>query len=232
MHFFLAWFCCLFSLCFSFVLSWFSLCSPIHSSVIWCPIYRTLCVNPLTPVPFHDTLVSSRYFSQPSGNLEIIMVRLATLLSRPAKVESVDKTLGDINFFSRSNKDHSHLPNATVSTCDCATSPAPEPLASNQTVPSPSNSCPSVCRICQDNENVEDLTTLCKCTGSIAKYHVSCLERWLSVANADVCELCHERFHTKRKAKPFTEVRRERRWDGSDMKPNHMKRIDVKCKGN
>ena len=69
-----------------------------------------------------------------------------------------------------------------------------------------SSSSTIICRICQDVDKKENLKTLCQCTGSIAKYHVSCLEKWLSVSNTDICELCHEHFTTKRKPRPFKEV--------------------------
>ena len=69
-----------------------------------------------------------------------------------------------------------------------------------------SSSSTIICRTCQDVDKKENLKTLCQRTGSIAKYHVSCLEKWLSVSNTDICELCHKHFTTKRKPRPFKEV--------------------------
>ena len=63
-----------------------------------------------------------------------------------------------------------------------------------------------ISRFCQHVDITENLKTLCQCTGSIAKYHVSWMEKWPSVSKIDICELCHQHFATKRKPRPFSEV--------------------------
>ncbi|KAK8786442.1 hypothetical protein V5799_023780 [Amblyomma americanum] len=53
-----------------------------------------------------------------------------------------------------------------------------------------------ICRICHDEEGQEPLLSMCKCSGSMALVHVSCLERWLNTRHSDDCELCNHRFPT------------------------------------
>lgn len=51
------------------------------------------------------------------------------------------------------------------------------------------------CRICLMNEEKEQLVSPCKCKGSLALVHVSCLERWLSQHAQNHCELCMFEFN-------------------------------------
>ncbi|XP_045474863.1 E3 ubiquitin-protein ligase MARCHF3-like [Harmonia axyridis] len=61
-----------------------------------------------------------------------------------------------------------------------------------------------VCRICYDADSNEELITPCRCKGTVAYVHRSCLETWLAEANATNCELCHQAFHTERTPKYTT----------------------------
>ncbi|CAH0554864.1 unnamed protein product [Brassicogethes aeneus] len=61
-----------------------------------------------------------------------------------------------------------------------------------------------VCRICYDNDKEEPLIAPCKCKGTVAFVHRSCLETWLAEANASTCELCHQPIKTERTPKHTT----------------------------
>ena len=50
------------------------------------------------------------------------------------------------------------------------------------------------CRICLLNDGNESLISPCKCKGTIAYVHLSCLERWLNVNGRHTCELCQYEF--------------------------------------
>ena len=108
------------------------------------------------------------------------------------------------------HKDYSRIPNTPISGSDCSTESSGTTNSGNParctTTSSASSNSSAICRICQDADKTENLRTLCQCTGSIAKYHVSCLEKWLSVSKTDTCELCQQHFATKRKPRPFSEV--------------------------
>ncbi|XP_018565569.1 E3 ubiquitin-protein ligase MARCH3-like [Anoplophora glabripennis] len=54
------------------------------------------------------------------------------------------------------------------------------------------------CRICYDNEREEELINPCRCKGTVAFVHRSCLETWLGESNTTTCELCHQEFKTER----------------------------------
>lgn len=68
------------------------------------------------------------------------------------------------------------------------------------------------CRICQisgnsSNKDVgELLVSPCECRGSLGFVHKFCMEKWLNMRNQDTCELCHFKFVTKRRFKPFHEL--------------------------
>lgn len=107
-------------------------------------------------------------------------------------------------------QNYSRVPICPNSRSDSSTESNGPTNSTNNTIGKPvsiiSSTSSSICRICQDVDKTENLKTLCQCTGSIAKYHVSCLEKWLSVSKTDRCELCHQSFITKRKPRPFCEV--------------------------
>jgi len=79
------------------------------------------------------------------------------------------------------------------------------------------------CRICHDGEgaNVNDtpsssssgrepLIAPCKCTGTVALIHLSCLERWLNSSNTDKCEICHHSYEISRQSRTCNEYLRDR----------------------
>lgn len=55
-----------------------------------------------------------------------------------------------------------------------------------------------VCRICFDDNKDESIITPCKCKGTVAFVHRSCLEKWLSESNTTSCELCQHVYETER----------------------------------
>ncbi|XP_066588082.1 E3 ubiquitin-protein ligase MARCHF3-like [Prorops nasuta] len=52
-----------------------------------------------------------------------------------------------------------------------------------------------VCRICHTNNAKEALVSPCRCKGSLAYVHLSCLERWLNESCRSYCELCRFNFN-------------------------------------
>lgn len=71
---------------------------------------------------------------------------------------------------------------------------------------SPMSYCEVMCRICHEGDSKEELFSFCKCAGTLAKAHRSCLEKWLSTANSSACEICKFDFETSRKPRPLLDV--------------------------
>ncbi|XP_012262748.2 E3 ubiquitin-protein ligase MARCHF3-like [Athalia rosae] len=69
--------------------------------------------------------------------------------------------------------------------------------------PEKQNSSSIYCRICHEDESLEELVDPCKCAGSVGLVHTSCLEKWLSTSNSDRCEICKWVFTIERKHKPI-----------------------------
>ncbi|KAF3420547.1 hypothetical protein E2986_11463 [Frieseomelitta varia] len=59
------------------------------------------------------------------------------------------------------------------------------------------------CRICHEDENLEELIDPCKCCGTLGLMHARCLEKWLSISNTDRCEICKQLFAIQKKNKPL-----------------------------
>lgn len=55
------------------------------------------------------------------------------------------------------------------------------------------------CRICHGGESIEQLVAPCRCRGSVALAHLTCLERWLKESGSDTCELCNQRYQVVRR---------------------------------
>lgn len=70
---------------------------------------------------------------------------------------------------------------------------------------SSSSSNTMICRICHDGESREELVQPCRCAGTMATIHVSCIEKWLSSINSDKCEICGYKYITKSTARPCKE---------------------------
>uniref|UniRef100_A0ABD2WPE8 RING-CH-type domain-containing protein n=1 Tax=Trichogramma kaykai TaxID=54128 RepID=A0ABD2WPE8_9HYME len=65
-----------------------------------------------------------------------------------------------------------------------------------QQSPSLSSGSFGLCRICHtDSWPKEPLISPCRCKGSLAYVHLSCLERWLNQSSRNYCELCNFRYN-------------------------------------
>ncbi|XP_011506022.1 PREDICTED: E3 ubiquitin-protein ligase MARCH3-like [Ceratosolen solmsi marchali] len=54
----------------------------------------------------------------------------------------------------------------------------------------------NVCRICHmDSWPKDSLISPCRCKGTLAHVHLSCLERWLNQSSRNYCELCNFRYN-------------------------------------
>ena len=48
------------------------------------------------------------------------------------------------------------------------------------------------CRICHDNQG--ELHKVCNCKGSIGLVHLECQEKWFSIKQNNICDLCGYEF--------------------------------------
>ena len=64
----------------------------------------------------------------------------------------------------------------------------------------------NTCRICRDETVSESLISPCNCSGTLGKCHVQCLEKWLSRANKNSCEICGYAYQTMKLPRSFKEV--------------------------
>jgi hypothetical protein len=52
----------------------------------------------------------------------------------------------------------------------------------------------TICRICHENDIIDNLIYPCKCTGNIKYVHYKCLNRWCNTSNRTECEICNYTF--------------------------------------
>ncbi|XP_008806003.1 uncharacterized protein LOC103718803 [Phoenix dactylifera] len=50
------------------------------------------------------------------------------------------------------------------------------------------------CRICQEEDHVENLEIPCACSGSLKYAHRACVQRWCNEKGDITCEICHEQY--------------------------------------
>ncbi|XP_042403106.1 uncharacterized protein LOC121992667 [Zingiber officinale] len=50
------------------------------------------------------------------------------------------------------------------------------------------------CRICQEEDHVENLEVPCACNGSLKYAHRACIQRWCNEKGDTTCEICHEQY--------------------------------------
>uniref|UniRef100_A0A7N1A9Z3 RING-CH-type domain-containing protein n=1 Tax=Kalanchoe fedtschenkoi TaxID=63787 RepID=A0A7N1A9Z3_KALFE len=50
------------------------------------------------------------------------------------------------------------------------------------------------CRICQEEDRVENLETPCACSGSLKFAHRQCVQRWCNEKRGTTCEICHQQY--------------------------------------
>ena len=56
-----------------------------------------------------------------------------------------------------------------------------------------------ICRICHCSSDEEELIRPCRCSGSVAHAHKSCIRKWIISSTNVACELCNYEFRTKSK---------------------------------
>ncbi|ONK65259.1 uncharacterized protein A4U43_C07F35300 [Asparagus officinalis] len=50
------------------------------------------------------------------------------------------------------------------------------------------------CRICQEEDEIENFETPCNCSGSLKYAHRACVQRWCDEKGDTTCEICHVRY--------------------------------------
>jgi len=80
------------------------------------------------------------------------------------------------------------------------------------------NSSVTFCRICHDGETGEVLISPCDCSGSVGLVHQSCLEKWLSSAQFDTCELCKRHLRVSWHSRPLLHWLCDPRGSGEDQR--------------
>ncbi|RVW25401.1 uncharacterized protein LOC100256824 [Vitis vinifera] len=58
------------------------------------------------------------------------------------------------------------------------------------------------CRICQEEDSLENLETPCACSGSLKYAHRKCVQRWCNEKGDIICEICHQPYQPGYTAPP------------------------------
>lgn len=58
------------------------------------------------------------------------------------------------------------------------------------------------CRICQEEDDVNNLETPCACSGSVKYAHRKCVQRWCNEKGDTTCEICHQPYKSGYEAPP------------------------------
>ncbi|MBA0801822.1 hypothetical protein Gohar_012165 [Gossypium harknessii] len=58
------------------------------------------------------------------------------------------------------------------------------------------------CRICLDEDNINNLETPCSCSGSLKFAHRKCVQRWCNEKGDITCEICHQPYQPGYTAPP------------------------------
>ena len=59
----------------------------------------------------------------------------------------------------------------------------------------------NACRICHEDDDVEDLIAPCYCAGTMGLIHRSCMQKWLTTSKTTACELCKCQIHLRSRAR-------------------------------
>lgn len=119
-------------------------------------------------------------------NVVLIVDRLVTPTQAVQEEETV-KVTGDGS--SSSNTDLTKVDSNEVAELDV--SDEEEPLI--QTVE---------CRICQEEDSINNLETPCACSGSLKYAHRKCVQRWCNEKGDTTCEICHKLYQPGYTAPP------------------------------
>ncbi|XP_022144437.1 uncharacterized protein LOC111014120 [Momordica charantia] len=71
------------------------------------------------------------------------------------------------------------------------------------------------CRICQEEDSLNNLETPCACSGSLKYAHRKCVQHWCNEKGDITCEICHQSYQPGYTAPPRTEetaIDMEGRW--------------------
>ncbi|KAJ1701356.1 hypothetical protein LUZ63_001135 [Rhynchospora breviuscula] len=60
------------------------------------------------------------------------------------------------------------------------------------------------CRICQDEDLINNLESPCACSGSLKYAHRDCVQRWCNEKGDITCEICHQSYRNGYTAPPRT----------------------------
>ncbi|KAK4784215.1 hypothetical protein SAY86_018583 [Trapa natans] len=58
------------------------------------------------------------------------------------------------------------------------------------------------CRICQDEDSIQNLESPCACSGSLKYAHRKCIQHWCNEKGDTMCEICHQLFQPNYTAPP------------------------------
>ncbi|KAK8686811.1 hypothetical protein V6N13_125828 [Hibiscus sabdariffa] len=58
------------------------------------------------------------------------------------------------------------------------------------------------CRICQEEDSIENLETPCACSGSLRYAHRKCVQHWCNEKGDIICEICHQPYQPGYTAPP------------------------------
>ncbi|PKI75465.1 uncharacterized protein LOC116199911 [Punica granatum] len=58
------------------------------------------------------------------------------------------------------------------------------------------------CRICQEEDSVQNLENPCACSGSLKYAHRKCVQHWCNEKGDTICEICHQQFQPNYTAPP------------------------------
>ncbi|KAK1427204.1 hypothetical protein QVD17_15887 [Tagetes erecta] len=61
------------------------------------------------------------------------------------------------------------------------------------------------CRICQEEDTVNNLEVPCACSGSLKFAHRKCVQRWCNEKGDTICEICHKAYEPGYTAPPQSE---------------------------
>ena len=60
----------------------------------------------------------------------------------------------------------------------------------------------SECRICQEEDSIDNLENPCACSGSLKYAHRKCVQRWCNEKGDTTCEICHKSYEPGYTAPP------------------------------
>lgn len=61
------------------------------------------------------------------------------------------------------------------------------------------------CRICQEEDSIQNLENPCACSGSLKYAHRKCVQHWCNEKGDITCEICHQPYHPGYTAPPRPE---------------------------